>query len=236
MHDLDFSAHNERSREVWDAYATGRPVRVPVTIGADARIWMRERTQNARGITLTDYLRSMDLMFETQVLAQEWIRTHILSDDGMGYPEDGWSVRVDFQNYFEMAWLGAEVRWSEEPHTLPFLSDDAKRSLFDRGMPDPVGGICADAYRSYAYFLEKARSFRHRGLPVSSVTLPFNMTGTDGPFTVACGIRGAERFCTDLLDDPGYAEELLTFITAAIIERIREARHGWGSPRSVTGG
>jgi uroporphyrinogen-III decarboxylase len=228
--DLDFAAHNERSRAIWEAYRAGRPVRVPVTIYADARNWMRERDENVRGITLPDYLRSMDLMFECQVLAEEWIRTHVISDDGMGPPPGGWSVRVDFQNWFEMAWFGAEIRWGEEPHTRPFLSDDAKRALFDRGPPDPAGGVSADAYRHREYFLEKARTYRHRGLPVTSVSLPFNMTGTDGPFTVACGIRGADRFCTDLLDDPGYAEELLTFIVAATIERIREARRRLGEP------
>ncbi len=47
---------------------------------------------------------------------------------------------------------------------------------------------------------------------------------------MACGIRGADRFCADLLDDPRYAEELLAFVTSATIERVREARRRLGEP------
>ena len=62
----------------------------------------------------------------------------------MGMP-DGWDVSVDFQNYYEAAWWGAEVcyRSGQVPDTHPFLNLDNRNLLFDRGIPEPVSGIFA---------------------------------------------------------------------------------------------
>ena len=61
--------------------------------------------------------------------------------------------------------------------------------------------------------------------------------GTDGPFTVACNLRGTTQFCLDLYEDPRYARELLDFVTQATIVRIKAVMEsnqtqfpldGWG--------
>lgn len=226
---IDFQTHNARSREIWKAYNEGKPIRVPVTIYADARNWMHEKGENVRGVTLSDYLQDKDLMFECQVKAQEWIRHNILSDDGMGYPEEeGWSVIVDFQNYLEPVWFGGEVTYGLEPHALAFLNDGNKRLVFDKGIPGAFEGIGGKVKEYYDYFGEKLENYSYKGIPVKNVRMPYNMAGSDGPFTIACGIRGMENFINDLLSDPDYAHELLDFITTAIINRIKKVREYTG--------
>ena len=44
---------------------------------------------------------------------------------------------------------------------------------------------------------------------------------TDGPFTLACNLRGVDDFCVDMYEDPDYAHQLLAYITAATIERLK---------------
>ena len=235
MLDMDFKSHNARSREVWDAWHAGDPIRVPVTIYADSRNWMAEPHLNTNRIALPDYLRDPELMLQVQVRAREWIRCNILSDDGMGLPEEGWPLIVDFQNYLEMAWFGAEVHYTSEPHCKSFLDDDRRDLLFTRGLPDPWQGIGADVRRYYEYFQERRQSFTWQGLPIGPISMPFNMTGTDGPFTLAAAMRGTETFVYDMIDHPDYARQLLDFITDAIINRIKAVRQYLGEPERGEG-
>ena len=233
-----YDRHNEETKIVWADYAAGKPTRVPVVIYYDARIWLSQEGQNPERVALADYIRHKDLMFECQVRAQEFKRLNILSDEQMGYPkEDGYSLMIDFQNYFEIVWLGGEAEFSEEPHARPFLTEENKQSILDSPPPGLFDGIGGTAVGYYEYFIEKARTYEREGIPVRKVELPFNMAGTDGPFTVACGIRGTENLISDLLFDTDYALRLLGYLTDAIIARIKAARrflnqaevdHGFG--------
>jgi hypothetical protein len=69
-------------------------------------------------------------MFDLQLQFQDWSRHHILQDAELGIPE-AWNVYVDFQNYYEAGWFGAEIKYHEEqvPESLPFLNEDNKRTL-----------------------------------------------------------------------------------------------------------
>jgi len=154
----------------------------------------------------------------------EWIRHNILSDGDMGYPEEGWSVRVDFQNFLEPVWFGGKIKYGKEPHVEPFLNDENKWSILDNGIPAPFSGINAQAIEYYEHFIERKKDFTHKGIPLFNIDMPFNMTGTDGPFTNACSIRGTENFIMDMLEDPVYAHQLLAFVTLASVERIKETR------------
>ena len=82
-------------------------------------------------------------MLDVQLRFQEFVRTNIPQDAPMGLPEK-WDVRVDFQNYFEAGFLGAEIYYPEGnvPVSRPMLNDDNKRMLLDRGIPG-AGGIAA---------------------------------------------------------------------------------------------
>jgi len=47
---------------------------------------------------------------------------------------------------------------------------------------------------------------------------------TDGPFTIACKLRGLTQTCMDMLDDEKYFHDLMTFVTENTIRRIRALR------------
>ncbi len=53
--------------------------------------------------------------------------------------------------------------------------------------------------------------------------------GTDGPFTVACNLRGTGEFCLDLYEDPVFARELLEFVTEATIVRLHAVARFMGT-------
>ncbi len=225
------------SRRVWDAYRAGAPIRVPVTVYADVRCWLADPAENAAGHTLAQYLRDPDLMLDLQVRTRAWLDANLLSDDPVATAETGWPVIVDFQNFLEPAWLGGTVDYAlSEPHVAPFLDEDGMRALLRREPPGAFEGIGADVLRFYERFLaRKAAGYEYAGLGIGSVSMPYNMGGSDGPFTVACGMRGTEAFLLDLMDRPEEADALLGWITEAIIRRIREVRAYLGEPAVADG-
>ncbi len=231
----DYARINEEARIVWDGYNKGNPSRVPVTIYADARNWLHEQKCNTERITLPQYLKSPELMAHVQVRTKEWVRLNILSDDGVGYPtaDEGWPLIVDFQNFLEPAWLGGEVIYNDEPHCRPFLEDakgeTSKYAILERGAPEPFSGIMQDVLEYYEYFVSlRSKGFEYKGIPIGHISLPYNMTGTDGPFTLCCGMRGAEGIICDMLEEPEYAHALMGLVTDAVIARIKAARRYLG--------
>ncbi len=233
MQPVDFEKHNAEVREVWKTYNEGRPLRVPMTLGISSRYLMFNPDANPDKVTFAEFSNDPDVMLRCKAEHQWWIRHHIVYDAEMGMPAKGWAVGVDFQNYYEAAWFGCpiEYRGDEVPDTRPILTDDRKRLLFDRGMPDPFGGLMGKNRHFYEHMLRrKDEGFTHRGLPIASVG-PCGM-GTDGPLTVACSLRGATEMCLDFYEDPRYAEELLDFITDATIARIKAWRRYLGQPET----
>ena len=228
---MDFEKHNAEVREVWKTYYEGRPVRVPMTLGISARYLMFNDDANPRRVTFTDLSNDPDIMLQCKLEHQWWIRHHMVYDAEMGMPAKGWAVGVDFQNYYEAVWFGCpvEYRSDEVPDARPFLTDDRKRMLFDSGLPGAFSGLMAKNKEFYEHMKRRqAEGITFKGLPIASVS-PCGL-GTDGPFTVACCLRGATEMCLDLYEDPRYAEELLDFITDATIARIKEWRKYLGQP------
>ncbi|AEE97896.1 hypothetical protein Mahau_2768 [Mahella australiensis 50-1 BON] len=223
---MDFRRHNEQAKKVWDAFGKGIPFKVPVFIYTDARNWIFENELNKEGITLWDYVKDPEVMLDVQLKAQEWRRLNIISDSPMGYPEgdDGWSVSVDFENYTELAWLGGAVEHGVEPHVPPFVSDVNKNEIFEKGIPSAFDGFGATVREFYEHFIDKSKDYLYKGCNIKDVSMPYNFCGTDGIFTLACGMRGMTNFLNDILDDPDYAENLLDYITEAVIRRIKEIR------------
>ena len=219
---MDFSAHNEEVKRVWEAFSQGTPYRVPMMLGINPRFYLLDPKLNTEGVQFRDYSENPDIMMDIQMKNQDYIRHNIYADHEMGLPKDGWRVYVDLQNYFEAAWFGADVVFYENncPASAEMLRDeDTKSRLFDQGIPDPFGNVYAGALEKYEYMKTKIGTTGFKGVPIGSVGLP--TYGTDGPMTVACNLRGTTEFCTDILADPDYAEELLDYITDATIERIR---------------
>ncbi len=227
---MDFEKHNEEMRAVWDAFHAGKPTRVPVVLGINPRILILNSQLNTSGVTFEQYSQDPDIMAQVQMQTQDYVRHNMLQDAEMGLPKDGWSIYVDFQNYYEAAWFGCDVQYrdGQVPDTEPILHSENKRMLFDRGIPDPfTGGAMARAWDFYEHMKNNMGSYSHRELPVVNVGPPPGLW-TDGPRTVACSLRGATEMCLEIYEDPDYARELLRYITESTITRIKAYREHLG--------
>jgi uroporphyrinogen-III decarboxylase len=229
---IDFDQHNAEVAFLWDAYAAGSPPRVPVILGANARYFLASPEANPEGMMFRQYSEDPDVMLRAQVRFADWARRNLPQDVELGPPSAGWDARVDFQNYYEAAWFGCSIQYldPEVPDTTPAFSDEtAKRRLLTGGPPAPFDGLMARNLDFHETMCRRQREgFTYLGKPIRSVTMCG--LGTDGPFTVACNLRGATEMCLDLLVDPGYARELLAFITEATIARITAFRSYLGEP------
>ncbi|MDA0748442.1 MAG: hypothetical protein O2954_18140 [bacterium] len=238
MRVVDYEEHNEEVRAVWEAYHRGKPVRVPMVLGVNPRYTMFHHEANPQEVTFEQYFNDPEIMLTRQLEHKSWVCRNVPQDVEMGPPEKGWSVSVDFQNAYEAGWFGCEMKYfdGEVPDSQPLLQDEAqKRMLFEDGVPDPFShGWMWRNWAYYDFFKQKqAEGFTWEGKPIASVT-PTGL-GTDGPVTVACNLRGASEFYTDLAADPQYAIELLDFITEATICRITAYRKRLGLPLKTRG-
>lgn len=223
MNQLDFSRHNEEVRLVWDSYHNGRPVRVPVgPLGINSRVWMQDPHLNKEGITWEQLCSNPEVMFQTCLKYSHYVAHNIPQDCEMGIPASHWEVHLEFGNVWEEAWLGCEILYpqGQVSATVPLFSGARKEKIFERGMPGPFDGFAARIREFHEYFVEHARNFEFYHRPVK-VMAPYPV-GTDGPFTVAVGVRGTELL-EDMLQDENYYHRLMDFIVEAIIQRVQ----GW---------
>ncbi len=227
---MDFREHNREVEQVWDAYRKGTPFRMPMITGISDRFFVMNRETNPRGVSFYDYSNDPELMFNMQCRFSEYRQFHIVGDHEMGIPEQGWVINVDFQNYYEAAWYGSEVCYpnAEVPYAVPLLTDDRKNLLFEKGIPDPFGGFMARAREYYDYFRDRAAHTRILGQKIREIGAWF--TTTDGMFTVACELRGADKLCLDMYEDPDYYHQLMDYLTESTIRRMKAWREYMGQP------
>jgi len=218
---IDFHEHNQEVKEVWDRFNARCPIRVPIMFGFNTRYYILNREANPHGVSFKEYTENPDVMFDMQLTFAHWLRHNVLQDAELGIPENGWQVNIDFQNFYEAAWLGCPIEYfaDQVPDTVPVLTDDKKNMLFDRGLPDPFSGLMEKNLVYYEYFKKKAKDFTFYGKPVTTV-VPAAL-GTDGPLTVAANLRGATELFMDFYEDPDYVHQLLDYITEATIQRLK---------------
>jgi hypothetical protein len=226
---MDYTAHNEQVKEVWESYHHGTPIRTPMILGVNIRCFFTDPSANTEGMDFERYSNDPAIMFDYQLRFQEWLKLTLPQDAEMGYPQKGWSIGVDLQNYYEAAWLGCELHYhkGQVPDTEPMLDGDKKNRLFDKGIPGPFDGLMQKNLHYYESFQKIADGYLWRGLPVKNIS-PSGL-GTDGPLTVATSLRGSELY-TDFYEDPDYVKELLNLITEAVIMRIKAWRRYLGRP------
>jgi uroporphyrinogen-III decarboxylase len=230
-HTVDFQQHNDEVARVWRAYHERHPIRVPMVVNIAARYTLFHPQANPEGYTFEHYFSDPDIMFHHQLERQWWIRHNLAFDAEMG-PAKQWTVNVDLQNSYEALWFGCPLEfWDDQcPDTRPWLTDDNKRAVLDRGLPDPFpqSGWIARAWEYHEYFTERSRREEFRGAPIRAGAVPG--LGTDGPFTAACNLRGVEGAILDMRTDSAYFMQLMDFIVTATIERIRAYRERLGQP------
>lgn len=227
--------HNAEIKAVWEAYHTHRPIRVPIIFGTATRFFIFNAETNPGNISFKDYSTQPDTMYMMQLRFQDWSRYHILQDMELGLPE-AWNVYVDFQNYYEAAWFGAEIKYPPDqvPESLPLINSDNKRSLLDKGIPDPFKDGSMQRLKDYHdYFCLKASHDLYKGKPVKVIP-PSGALGSDGPLTVAINLRGPD-FLVEFYEDPDYVHDVMSLITESIIRRIKAWRLYLGLPEKQEG-
>jgi uroporphyrinogen-III decarboxylase len=219
----DFSRHNEEVRQVWEAYRAGRPVRTPMYLATNPRIWIQDPELNREGISWKDFCQDPELMFNTYLRYRYYVSHTLPQDIEMGVPEKEWPADIIFGNVVEEGWFGCEIAYrdGQVSATTPRFTGEAKRRVFENGAPAPFEGVMGQLKEFYEYFQHKAANFEFFGRPVH-VNLPSPL-GTDGPFTVALGLRGTQLL-EEITTDEDYFHELMSFVTQAIIARIQAWR------------
>jgi hypothetical protein len=221
----DFEAHNAEVAAVWRAYHEGRPYRVPVSVHGSIRNLIQNPALNRTGYTFEDFFTDPEAQIQCQLAYQKWYRYHLICDREMGPPRDGWTLSVDFQNSYDAGWFGCPLHYDGNavPDTYEILKED-KYKLYEMECPDPLhGGLIGRALEFYEYMHERCRNLEFEGLPVHPPrTIPGE--GCDGPLSAAYKLRGAAEVCLDMLTDPGYYHDLMTFITDCLIRRMKAIR------------
>ena len=229
--DHRFDAHNQDVAALWEAFHRREPPRVPVIFGISPRFWLLTPWLNKEHVTFREYTFDPEIMLTTLMRFQRWVRCNVPQDQEMGLPKDGWSVQVDFQNYYEAAFFGCSIVFpdGQVPDATPILEGDRKNLLFDIGKPDPLKGEWMERnleyYERFQVQVEKRVFF---GRPLKRAN-PAGL-GTDGPLTIAYKLRGAGQLLLDMYDDPDYFHELMAYIVDATIDRIRALRRYIGQP------
>lgn len=100
----DFREHNRQVRKLWEDFRQGTHTRVPMITGISDRFYVLNPVTNPHDVSFQEYSNSPELMFEMQCEFSKYARFCIPGDHEMGIPEEGWTVNVDFQNYYEAAW------------------------------------------------------------------------------------------------------------------------------------
>lgn len=233
---MNFEEHNRRTAALWEKFQAGQAPRVPVIAGVSSRYVILDRNSNPKGITFEEYHNDPAAMLELQLELERFRRFEFDDDSQKGVPENGWTVSVDLQNVYEAAWYGAQVCFPKDnvPDTVPFLTEEQKYDFVQQPLPDPFSGIMGHARDCVEYFRRKqAEGFRYMGAPISHIeACPL---WTDGPFTVACNLRGPMEFCIDMAAEPEYAGQLLDYITDATILRVKAWRRYLNLPEKLPG-
>ena len=221
----DFSRHNDEVAAVWQAYAEGRPTRVPVSVHGSIRNLLQNPAINDTGYTFEDFFTDPEAQIQCQLAYQAWYRNHVVCDREMGPPANGWTLTVDFQNSYDASWFGCPLYYAAGavPDTVEILKQD-KQKLYEMECPDLLGsGLIGRAIEFYEYMHERCRNLEFQGLPVNPpATIPGE--GCDGVLDAAYKLRGAAEVCLDMVADPEYYHDLMTFITESLIRRMKAIR------------
>jgi len=225
---------NEEKQRIWQAYRDGKPVRVPMRLGANPRILFFDKDLNPAGVSFEDYFSNTSALIEIQLRFMEY-RTQFLNqycDSPVGRPAE-WTFQVDNQNSYDSLYFGApiEFRDSQVADTTPILCGSDKNRIFEMDIEHPLDNpFIKHCLQRYEDIKRTAESLSYHGMTFN-VQPP--LMGFDGHLTIATCLRGEELY-TDIYIDPDYVRRLLDFIHRAAIIRNRALAKLFG--REVFGG
>ncbi|HQM40104.1 MAG TPA: uroporphyrinogen decarboxylase family protein [Clostridia bacterium] len=227
--DRDYDRHNEEVKKVWETYNAKKPLRMPVILGVNNRIILLDSKLNTKGYTFEQYFHDPVILTEVCCECEYQLRHNIYADHDMGMPEEGWTVTSDKQNLYECGWFGAKIVYPNNnvPFSEPFLDEKNKYEFLKKPFPKLFDNFEEQSYNTYNVMLKlQKEGYEYKGKPIKKVN--YGSMGTDGPMTLGCMIRGAENFCSDLIEDPQYSNELMDYLVEAAAYRIRGLRKHFG--------
>ena len=220
---------DEEKRQVWDRYWQRRPLRVPVRLSTNPRIVLSDPALNPDRVTYEQFATDPRAHLQISLRHQLHLRTSLNHyTDGPTSLPDTWDVGLSAFNIYEAAYFGAAVHYPTDqvPATEPILTDSNKHSIFDIDIDRPLENpFMRDRLTFWKEMEAICRDLRFEGRPVR--LQPWCPASTDGPVTVGCNLRGAE-FLMDLIEDPDYADRLMSFIIRAAIQRRTALWGYWG--------
>ncbi|MEI6500888.1 MAG: uroporphyrinogen decarboxylase family protein [Armatimonadota bacterium] len=196
--------HNREVREVWDAFRTDQPTRVPVLFTGARTVYLEENRVDYR-----TYYENPDEMLRLQL---EWQRRALelpLGDTVLAEAPETWSVYVDFHPVASASCFGCPVVF--RPDAVPAHEGAHLSREQCRAMPMP------DLFASG--LLPRQREFRDRfdrlcdsglsflGKPVTRSKPCLPSTG-GGTFSTALDIRGPE-IMSDMYEDAEFVHRFL---------------------------
>ena len=230
----ELALHNEMVAELNAAYAEGRNERVPITVASDESLWLHLAGRSFREF-YTDPKVQLDVMLQ----GMAWFAENVVHDGRMGAPPDAWTVAPRWW-MDEPECLGCDVVVQEHDFAWSRPLNVPKPDLLAHVRAiDPLDAVRRSRlFRLYEQVRDLADGRVFRDLPVR-VASP---GGTHGVFTIAARVRGEERLCLDLAEDPDFAFDFIGAVTDHTIGRVKAWHRlaetgrefpgpdGWGMP------
>ncbi|MHB0878358.1 MAG: uroporphyrinogen decarboxylase family protein [Anaerolineae bacterium] len=204
------------AEKLWADYRHGENGRVPITFASDEQLWLK-----VSGHSFRQFYADPSVHLKAQLQGRRWMAEHVRGDTAPGVPER-WHVGVQLWME-ENEFYGCEVQYQEDDFAwadpLPLSKDDLLPYLADLDPEDRVRR--SSAIRMYEALRELADGMTYMDRPVH-VAPPGR--GCHGIFTKAAEIRGLERMCIDLQEDPDFAQKLLWLMTEKAVARMNAWR------------
>jgi len=219
---------DDEKKSVWDAYHAGRPVRVPVTLGVNARVVLLDPAWNPEGITFREYFSDARVAIDVQLKFLRY-KVEFLSQfcDSPGAWPETYEFDVDVQNVYDSVYFGGRLTFhqGQVPDAAPVSADGDKETVFQIDIDHPMDNpFVQNTLERYEALKTAAAKVSFRGIRFGVAPPLWNF---DGPLTVATNLRGSELY-VDLSDDPPYVERLLDFLTRGVIIRNRAMHECFG--------
>ncbi len=228
---------NDQKAQVLQAYRSRKPIRVPVTYGANPRVVVLDPKWNPSGITFQDYFTRADAMIESQLALLEYKAQYLNNycDDPTGRPA-AWDFYVDAMNSYDSLYFGCPIHYrsDEVPDTEPILAGADKEKIFSFDIEHPLDNpFIRQRLQLHDDLKAAVAGMSYHGVKLG-VAAP--ALGFDGHLTIATCLRGGELYL-DFYEDPDYVRRLLDFIGRAVAIRNNALNAKFGlKPFEAAGG
>lgn len=208
--------HQQRTRDLMSAFAQHENERVPIRFVCDEQVWTK-----VIGCTFRQFYHDAETHLRAQLEGWHWFRHHVMGDHAVGLP-DRWDVGA--QHWMEEnAYLGCQIVYQEDDYAWGLPLDLPRNELLAHLRDlDPEKRVrSSPTFHLYRELCDLAADLTFCDRPVR-IHPPGR--GTHGILTKAAEVRGIDRLCLDLAEDPVFAQAYLDAFTEIEIARIQAWR------------